>query len=127
MFDLENQEQWNEVLKESHILVANFFESDDVKSTRVTEQLQDFAKGLSFYPDTCFVRVDTKKYARLAEVYNVNETPAIMVFHKEQPLKLMDVEANGAPRKVDKIVGNRPDLPQYLTDLIAQLHRPMKV
>jgi len=124
MFDLENQQQWNEVLKDSHILIANFFLPDDVKSSRITNELQEFANDLSHYPDTVFVRVDTRKYPSLAEAYNVKETPAIMVFHKELPLRLMDVEPNGVPRKSDKIVGNKPDLPQYLSDLIAQLHRP---
>jgi DUF438 domain-containing protein len=126
VFDLENASQWDNLLKESHIVIANFYSKGEHNSEKMINSLKEYTNELSQYPDTIFVRVEKNTYPEIFEKCAITETPALMVFHHEQPVKVLENSADPKGNKTTKIVGVQKDLPRYLRDLIANLHIPAK-
>ena len=74
MFDLENEAQWMELLKENHIVLTEFYEHGNPQAEKLTKILKPkFLEELPSYTDTIFVRIDIKKYPNLAKQQKRNQ------------------------------------------------------
>ncbi|RDA83788.1 hypothetical protein CP532_5193 [Ophiocordyceps camponoti-leonardi (nom. inval.)] len=73
-------EQFNNIIRSSEIVVANFFAESSSPCGRISAAYETLSTSLSIPNAVTFIKIDKEKNKRLAEDHGVTEVPTFLVF-----------------------------------------------
>jgi hypothetical protein len=127
LFILEDYQDWIDQLKEMHIVVAEFYQPQNPHCEKLSKIIDlNFFTKFDAYQDGEYIKVDIKKFPMLVKQYHIEEVPTIILFHHEQPVKVVNEHLIYNIKREMQLTGFHKDIPQYILDLLGQLHQPSR-